>query len=77
MGVQGSFTSQILNQTTDTGTVLITLTPAQTTAIPVAATATPDRKLTQYIYDIQVTKPDGSVDRILEGAVEVSPEVTK
>jgi hypothetical protein len=52
------------------GTAKISLTASQTSAI--AATDT-----NAYVYDIEVAFPTGSVVRILEGNVAVSPEVTR
>lgn len=59
------------------GQFLMELTNVETSAIPVTKAASAARKNTQYIYDVEATKPDGSVIRVLEGAANVSPEVTR
>jgi len=68
-----------------TGTVIsagdgegqISLTDVQTAAIPVDASGQGKRKLTKYVYDVEVTFGDGYKQRVLEGICFVSPEVTK
>lgn len=65
------------NQVTNKGEFTVSLTAAQTAAIPVDESETIDRDLTEYLYDIEATKPDTKIDRVLEGKVLVSPEVTR
>lgn len=38
---------------------------------------TAHRTLTQFAYDVEVHMPDGKVTRILQGVLNVSPEVTR
>jgi len=59
------FTSTIANAIA--GTVSITLTAAQTNAI----------KAGRYVYDVEITSSDGTVTRVVEGQVEVTPGVTR
>jgi len=49
------------------GTITILLTDAQTRAM------TPGR----YVYDVEISSGGGEVTRVLEGQVEVTPEVTR
>jgi hypothetical protein len=56
--------------------VSVTLTPAQTSAIVCGTADTYKKKSTFFCYDIECTLSDLTVIRCLEGAVEVSPEVT-
>jgi hypothetical protein len=49
------------------GTIALNLTAAQT------ETLTPN----QYAYDLEVIAPDGFVTRLVEGFVNVDPEVTR
>jgi len=52
---------------TDWTTLILTLPAANTSNI----------KAGRYVYDVEMTDPDGIVTRILEGTIEVTPEVTK
>lgn len=54
----------------------VALTAAETAAIPVDPSTPGDRVLTEYMWDCEVTFSDGFVQRILQGYVYVSPEVT-
>jgi hypothetical protein len=49
------------------GEVTISLTPAQTNAL------IPGR----YVYDAEITSAGGTVTRVLEGQIEVTPGVTR
>lgn len=49
------------------GKILISLTPEQTTAL----------SFDKGVYDIELTYPSGSKDRLLQGNVVVSKEVTR
>lgn len=76
--IAATFTTTILDQVTNTGEMTLTLTAAETSAIVLNAVSTgTNRKVSKYVYDLEATKPDGSVDRILQGSVELSPEVTR
>lgn len=72
-----SFTCVVLDQGTNQGEVEITLTAAQTAAIPVKAQKTAERVPEEFCYDIEQVMPSGIVNRVLEGVALVSPEVTK
>ena len=71
-----SFTFTILDQVTNTGQVEMTMTGAVTAGIAEAFSDTYERIPSFFLYDVEVTR-GGDVDRILEGTVEFSPEVTK
>lgn len=58
------------------GELDIVISAANTALIPAPNTADIPQELTQYFYDINWTKPDTTVSRLLMGAVNVSPEVT-
>ena len=49
------------------GTVSIALDENTTTGIPAGS----------YVYDIEMVKPDGTVIRLMEGKIQVTPEVTR
>jgi len=53
--------------TANTGEFIITITATQTESIP----------FRQGVYDIEVEYPNGTVERILEGRVKVSTQVTQ
>ena len=72
-----TFTCTVQNQITNTGELLISLTPAETSAIPMKSQNKQERTLEEYAYDIEATYPDGSKERILEGIFSLSPEVTR
>lgn len=73
-----SFTTTIANQTTNEGEASFSLTATETAGLPLSVTSTGQaRKSSFYVYDLEAVKPDNTVDRILQGKVEVSPEVTR
>lgn len=72
-----SFSCVVLDQVTNKGEVEITLTAAQTAAIPLKAQKTVERTPEEFCYDIEQVMPSGIVNRIFEGVALVSPEVTK
>jgi hypothetical protein len=49
------------------GNVTIALTANQTSSIPNG----------RYVYDLELTNVDGTVSRIIEGIVTVTPQVTR
>ena len=61
------------------GTLVLSLTPAQTSSLPAGESI--DDPKSQYVYDVEWTVNAGLADeevkRILDGAIIVSPEVTK
>ena len=60
-----SFTASVSNATT--GEVTIALTPAQTNALVAG----------RYVYDVEITSAGGTVTRVIEGQLEVTPGVTQ
>jgi hypothetical protein len=73
-----TFTITVANQLTDRGKITISMSPAVTGAIPCDPSTSSDaRPITRYVYDVECTKPSGDVDRILQGIVSVSPNVTR
>lgn len=72
-----TFRFTILNQTTDTGKVKIYIPATDTAAIPVKFESTITLSVNKYVYDIVRTLPDLTVQRVLQGIVNVSPEVSK
>lgn len=59
------------------GQFTIELSHTATSAIPVTPASDGARSMTSYSYDIEALKNDSTKDRILQGKVNVSPEVTK
>lgn len=55
----------------------ISLTAAQTAAIVAGASGRGQRDLTEFVYDCEILYADTTVQRILEGAAYLSPEVSK
>lgn len=72
-----SFTCTVLNQITNPGEMTIELSAAQTSAIPIKAQKVQNRVTEPFAYDLEVTYPSGYKERVLEGVVNVSPEVTR
>lgn len=51
-----------------TGVITLTLTPAVTSTLEAPA---------RYVYDVEITKTsDGTITRVIEGIITVSPQVT-
>jgi hypothetical protein len=61
--------------TPTSGQVRATLTAAQTAGL--TSGETKSDAASKYVYDFEVYKGDGTVYRIMEGSLIVSPEVTK
>ena len=59
------FTGSVSNATL--GEITISLTPAQTNALVAG----------RYVYDAEITSAGGTVTRVIEGQVEVTPGVTQ
>lgn len=57
-----------------TGVFTMSLTAAETAAMPVAGTSHTDK--TTYYYDVEMYN-GSSVLRVLQGSIQVSPEVTR
>lgn len=60
------FTLEIANPAS-LGQINASLTPAQTSTLEEG----------RYVYDIEVTTSGGTVTRVIEGLITVSPQVTK
>lgn len=65
----------ILDQTANKGQVEVTIDAATMEALPLPAQKLPQRTSTVFCYDIDVTYPDTTVDRLLNGLFTVSPTV--
>ena len=73
-----TFTGTILNQGTNKGQGTVSLTAAETSAIPGDTSASTNVLVkSYYLYDIEAVRPDTSVVRILRGKVTLIPEITK
>ena len=59
------FTGSVSNATQ--GEITISLTPAQTNALVAG----------RYVYDAEITSAGGTVTRVIEGQIEVTPGVTQ
>lgn len=71
-----SFTCVVLDQSTNTGEVEISLTPTQTAAIVLRKQNGVTRTNEEFCYDIERVISGGAVQRIMQGKFLVSPEVT-
>lgn len=58
------------------GAIIISLSATETSAIPTVGKTAYD-KLSKYVWDMEIESASGVVTRILNGSVEVSPEVTR
>jgi hypothetical protein len=58
-----------------TGELTFSLSAAQTAAIEAGESV--DSANSQYVWDLEMTWADSTVDRILQGKVSISPEATK
>ena len=63
--VVATFSGSVTNASS--GQITLSLTNSQTSAIEEAI----------YVYDVEITSGAGSVTRILEGNITVTPEVTR
>lgn len=75
--VVANFTFQILNQTTNEGEVYMTLTAADSDAIPVTKQETATRETVDFVYDVEQDFGAGVIERVLQGKLTLSPSVTK
>jgi hypothetical protein len=75
--VEASFLIDVQDQISSPGRVTVRLPPGATRAIKVDASTDAGRKITRMAYDIEFTRPDQTVVRMLEGVVLISPEVTR
>jgi hypothetical protein len=70
-----SFTITFGDPRTD-GELTLSMPAADTAEIPVARSKGAQATTTRYVYDLKLTQGDGTVLRLLEGVVTVSPEVS-
>jgi len=61
------FTAGLFGNDPATGRIILSMTAAQTSAIPAG----------RYVYDIELTSAAGKKSRVIEGMVTISPEVTR
>lgn len=66
----------LLNLTSGGGEITIDA-PNGILTIKVSATVTAGLTFTDGVYDLEVESPTGEVDRLVQGSVLVSPEVTR
>lgn len=59
------------------GILRMSLTAAQTSTIEVDDADGPSKQFTYGCYDLEWTKADASIVRLIEGVVKISPEVTR
>lgn len=71
-----SFTVTKANQTTNPGRFTLSLTATQTAKLPVKQTSEGKKEITELSYDIESAE-GSTVERVLEGLIQVSPEVTR
>jgi hypothetical protein len=69
-----SFTCTVTNASS--GIFTFSLTAAQSATLPTAHSHLPEKQLLECVYDIEATS-GGTVYRVLEGIVKISPEVTR
>lgn len=61
----------------DTGDIMLELSPARTSNIPVDYTQNSNPPRTKYVYDLELVSPTGHVTRLLAGNIIVTGEVTR
>lgn len=59
------------------GKFKMSLSPTETSSIPVEAASSFKKSLTKYAYDVELVAPSGSIERLIEGVAQISPEVTR
>jgi len=59
------------------GEFIIRLPAAKTSLLKIMPSFAAERTITQYAYDIKIAYPDGAINRILTGIINISPEVTR
>lgn len=77
--VLGSFTFDIPDQTVaeNTGVFFANMTATVTSSLPGLDSKNPGIQYKELSYDIERVLPDNSIQRLLNGVVRVSPEVTR
>jgi hypothetical protein len=58
------------------GELTLSMLAADTADIPVIRSKGTQTTTTRYVYDLKLTRGDGTVLRLMEGVVTVSPEVS-
>lgn len=71
--VLAEFTATVVNQTVARGGVLLTLSPAQTTAMPVPT----NESVAIGVWDVQLTSPGGTVTSYIRGSVYIGEDTTR
>ncbi len=74
--VVATFTCVILDQITNTGEVTFGLSAAETAALPTTEGNDANRTSSEFIYDIERVLASGAVERVLQGKITLSHEVT-
>ena len=74
--ILATFTCTVLNQITNPGQVTIELSATDTSAIPTPDQQDGKKVYANYLYDIERVNLDSTVDRVLQGNANISPEVT-
>jgi len=59
------------------GTIQLSLPAPKTSALPVSPAISAQIVATQYVWDLKITSSDGEVTRLLNGIVNVWPQVTR
>lgn len=59
------------------GEFIISLPAIKTSQLKVLPSYASERTITQFAYDVKIVYGDGSINRILSGMINVSPEVTR
>jgi len=67
----------IVNVDLPLGKFAVTLSASATSALKCNPSNSAQRVPTQFAYDVEVHYADGTVNRILSGVINVSPEVTR
>jgi len=74
--IVASFTFEVLDQITDTGKVLVSLSASDTSDIPLPYSKSAYRRIAIFAYDIE-SEAYGRKYRWLGGVLTISPEVTR
>lgn len=65
-----SFVFTVQNQTTNTGQVKMDLASSALSGLVLTG-------MVSYVYDVEMTAPNGTVSRLLQGRAIITPEVTR
>lgn len=65
-----SFEFTVRDQVSDVGVVDMLISATETAALSLT-------KTTNYLYDVEMVKPDGKIKRLFQGTLQLHPEVTK